>query len=408
MIASLCDGKVVVRNFLNADDTSATLKAMEACGVEVERHGGGLLTFHGVGLRGLQEPRGVIDVGNSGTSMRLLPGIFAGQEGSFTLDGDASIRRRPMDRIVLPLARMGVAIEARDGSFAPLTVTGGSVSAIDYEMPVASAQVKSAVLLAGLFADGATSVTAPAACRDHTERLLTAAGADVTRAALKTSIRPVQRLQLDTIRVPGDFSSAAFILAASAVIAGSAVRIENVGVNPTRTGLLDIMSAMGADVSIENKREDSGEPVGDLLVRSSRLQGTRTGGEVSGRAIDELPLVALLAAFAEGETLVTGAAELKVKESDRIAGLVTNLAAVGVDIEARDDGFRVQGSGSIKGGIFNSNGDHRMAMLGAVAGLASREGVTVNGFDCVSVSFPGFTNLVSRLVGGGDVCWYWL
>lgn len=408
MIASLCDGKVIIHNFLKADDTNATLRALEACGVHIERHGAGLLTIHGAGLKGLRAPAGTIDIGNSGTSMRLLPGIFAGQEGVYTLDGDASIRRRPMDRIVEPLSQMGVAIEARDGSFAPLKITGGPVHAIDYEMPVASAQVKSAVLLAGLFADGPTSVTEPAVCRDHTERLLAGAGAGVTRSGNRTTIAPARSLELEQVSIPGDFSSAAFILAAAAAVAGSSVRIENVGVNPTRTGLLDIMAAMGVPVGIEDEREDSGEPVGTLLARSGQLRATTVSGEITGRAIDELPLVALLAAFAEGETVVSGAAELKVKESDRIAGLVANLSAIGVTIEAREDGFAVTGTGGIKGGDFESNGDHRMAMLGAIAGLASREGVRVHGFDCVSVSFPGFTAVISKLVGGGDVCWYWL
>lgn len=407
MVAAICDGKVIVRNFLNADDTNATLSAIEACGVEVERHGGGLLTIHGVGLRGLRPPAGKVDVGNSGTSMRLLPGIFAGQDGKFALDGDDSLRRRPMDRIVAPLKEMGVAIEARDGHFAPLTVRGGAVQAIDYEMPMASAQVKSAVLLAGLFADGPTSVTEPAVCRDHTERMLAGAGADVTRSGMKTTVRPVTRMALENLRVPGDFSSAAYPLVAAAVIEGSSLKIEGTGVNPTRTGLLDIMAAMGAEVQVVNRREESGEPVGDIMVRSAGLRGTAVSSDLAGRAIDELPLVALLGAFAEGETVVTGAAELKVKESDRIAGLVDSMSTVGVDIEAREDGFIVRGGG-VRGGAFESHGDHRMAMLGAVAGMASREGVVVKDFECVSVSFPDFTARFSRLIGGGDVCWYWL
>jgi len=408
MVAALCHGDVVIRNFLNADDTNATLAAMESCGVAVERHGGSLFTVHGVGLRGLRPPGGTIDIGNSGTSIRLLPGIFAGQPGAFTLDGDESIRRRPMDRVVAPLSEMGVGIEAREGRFAPLTVRGGVVRAIDYDMPVASAQVKSAVLLAGLFADGPTSVTEPALCRDHTERMLAGAGADVTRSGMKTTIRPVERLELEEVRVPGDLSSAAFLVVAATIIEGSSLRIEEVGVNPTRTGLLDIMSAMGADIRVENEREQSGEPVGDLVIRSAQLRATSVGGDISGRAIDELPLVALLAAFAQGETVVGGADELRVKESDRIAGLVSSMAAIGVEIEAREDGFAVSGGGGVRGGVFESHGDHRMAMLGAIAGLASREGVVVRDFDCVSVSFPDFTNRVSRLVGGGDVCWYWL
>lgn len=408
MVAALCDGDVVVRNFLDADDTNATLRAMESCGIKVGRHGGGLLTINGAGLRGLKPPSDVIDIGNSGTSIRLLPGIFAGQDGEFTLDGDDSIRRRPMGRIVEPLGQMGVDIDARDGNLAPLRITGGPVRAIDYNMPVASAQVKSAVLLAGLFADGATSVTEPSVCRDHTERMLAGAGADITRSGLTVTINPPERLELDSLTVPGDFSSAAFLLVAATVIEGSSLKVEGVGINPTRTGLLDIMKAMGARISVENTREESGEPVGDLLVRSAPLKGITVSEEISGRSIDELPLVSLLAAFAEGETIVSGAAELRVKESDRIAGLVKNMSGLGVKIDAREDGFAIEGGTGIDGGQIASNGDHRMAMLGAIAGLASKQGVVVDDFDCVSVSFPGFANGVSKLVDGGDVCWYWL
>lgn len=398
IIASICDSRVEISNFLSAADTLATLRALEACGVEVGYGEGGRVTVHGAGLRGLREPASVIDVGNSGTSMRLLPGVFAGQPGSFALDGDDSIRRRPMDRIVEPLRRMGVHIEAREGRYAPVKVTGGDVRGISYEMPVASAQVKSAILLAGLYADGATTVTEPAVCRDHTEIMLSQAGARVEKQGLATTIHSAGRLQLGRVEVPGDFSSAAFFLVAATVIPGSELFLPAVGVNSTRTGLLDILIKMGANISSDNERLAGGEPVADLTVRAALLEGVRVGGGISGRAIDELPLVALAGAFAEGDTVVSGASELKVKESDRIAGLVANMAGVGVDIEAAEDGFVVHGGSGVEGGRFESHGDHRMAMLGAVAGLASRDGVEVDGFDCVAVSFPGFAEAVAALV----------
>lgn len=402
MIAAMGDSPVRIRNFLRAGDTNSTLQAVAACGASVENLEEGDPVVSGTGLRGLRAPAEDIYIGNSGTSIRLLPGLLAGQQGTFVLDGDASIRRRPMDRVVEPLRKMGVEIEARDGRFAPLKVTGGAVKAISYKMPVASAQVKSALLLAGLFADGPTSVTEPAVCRDHTEIMLGAAGARVEKEGPKTTIYPAQRLHLDSIEVVPDFSSAAFFLAAAPVIAGSKITLKGVGVNPTRTGLLDIMISMGADIKLENEHLVGGEPVADITVVSSSLKGVNVGGAISGRAIDELPLVALLGAFAEGNTVVRGAAELRVKESDRIAGLAANLAAVGVDIEANAEGFTVKGGTGIAGGTFKSLGDHRMAMLGAVAGLASRNGVEVVGFDCISVSFPEFENTLAGLTGGRE------
>jgi len=398
MIAAICDAPVEIRNFLRADDTMSTLRAVAACGVRVENIEAGNPIVHGVGLRGLTAPSEKLDIGNSGTSIRLMPGIFAGQNGTFVLDGDASIRRRPMDRIVAPLRSMGVDIKAGEGSFAPLSITGGPVQAITYEMPVASAQVKSAVLLAGLFGDGPTTVIEPAVCRDHTEIMLKSAGARVDKDGLKTTICPPDRLHLETVTVISDFSSAAFFIAAAAIIPGSGLTVTSVGVNPTRTGLIDIMKEMGADISLQNQRSEGGEAVADIRIRHVALTGVKVTAGISGRAIDELPLVALLGAFASGDTVVSGAAELKLKESDRIAGLAKNLAAIGVDIDPTADGFIVHGGAGVIGGIFKSMGDHRLAMLGAVAGLASRSGVGVTGFGCVSVSFPDFQDtLTSRL-----------
>lgn len=398
MIAAICDSPVPIRNFLRADDTNSTLRAVANCGVHVENLKQGEPVVSGAGLKGLRPPGEIIDVGNSGTSIRLLPGILAGQEGTFVLDGDASIRRRPMDRIVTPLARMGVNIEARGGRFAPLQVTGGPVKAITYEMPVASAQVKSAVLLAALFGDGPTEVIEPAICRNHTEIMLSLAGARVEQEGLSTIVYPADELHLDHVDVVADFSSAAFFMAAAAIVPDSDITLEGIGVNPTRTGLMDIMQEMGADVSLSNERWASGEILADIRVRSSALQGAEVGGDFIGRAIDELPLVALLGAFASGDTVVRGAAELKVKESDRIAGLAAGLSGVGVDIEPTDDGFAVHGGTGVRGGMFKSMGDHRLAMLGAVAGLASQEGVDVIGFNCVTVSFPEFEETLNSLL----------
>ena len=404
MIAAVGDSPVEISNYLEAADTFSTLDAIRSCGVVVERSQAGIYRIKGSGLRSLTAPGKVIDVGNSGTSLRLLPGILAGQPGqSFTLDGDASIRRRPMDRVVAPLRMMGVDIEARDGRFAPLVVRGGAVHAVTYEMPVASAQVKSALLLAGLFADGPTTVREPSVCRDHTEIMLAAAGARIEKEGQLTTIHPVESLRMADVAVPGDLSSAAFFLVAASIIPGSDVLLTGVGVNPTRTGIVDIMEEMGADITRENERRQGGEPVADLRVRTApALRGVSAGGGISGRAIDELPLVALAAAFAEGDTVVSGAAELRVKESDRIAGLVENLRRIGVDIEPREDGFTVHGSGGVPGSgeKFKSLGDHRMAMLGAVAGAASRRGVTVQGFECVSVSYPGFRESLLGLMEG--------
>lgn len=415
MIAAISGRTVRIKNFLQAADTLSTLHALRVCGVESRQEAGpesrqeageqthGITVVEGIGLRGFHRPKGMLDVGNSGTTMRLLPGILCGQDDhTFKLDGDVSLRLRPMDRIVNPLRSMGVDIKAGEGRFAPLVVKAGEVHGIDYEMPVASAQVKSALLFAGLYADSPVRVTEPSVCRDHTERMLAAAGADIEKKGLTTVIYPARDLELGDPTIPGDISSAAFFMVAACVIPGSEILLPDVGVNPTRTGLIDILKEMGADISIENEHEAAGEPVAEVRVRSSALRGVTVGSGISGRVIDELPLLALAGAFAEGDTIVGGAAELKVKESDRIAGLVENMRLVGVDIEATDDGFIVHGGAGIEGGIarFRSFGDHRMAMLGAIAGLASRSGVVVQGFESVSVSYPLF-GVDLRLLSGG-------
>lgn len=402
IFAAMGTQPVRVRNYLDAADTNSTLAAVERIGAHVERHGGGELTVTGVGLRGPQEIDGVLDVGNAGTLMRLLPGWLAGQPGRrWTFDGDASIRRRPVDRIAGPLRQMGAQIEASDERFPPFTLHGAELRAIEYAMPVASAQVKSCVLIAGMSTAAPTTVIEPAPSRDHTERMLAAAGVPIERDGVRVTVGRIDELELETIDVPGDASSAAFWVAAAVLVPGSRIVLEDVNVNWTRTGFLRIVERMGGIVDGELEADGAftpGEPVSALEIAHGPLVGTTVeAGEVP-LAIDELPLVALLGCFAEGETVVRGAQELKVKESDRIATVVDGLRGLGADIEATDDGFVVRGSGGLRGGTIGSHGDHRLAMLGAIAGLASREGVEVEGMDAAAVSYPGFAADVERLL----------
>jgi 3-phosphoshikimate 1-carboxyvinyltransferase len=395
---------VLVRNYLDAADTLSTLDAIRTLGAIVEQRDDALM-IRGGGLRNAQQPDGPIDVGNAGTLMRLLPGWLAIQAGqSFTLDGDESIRRRPVDRIAEPLRLMGASVEARDGRFPPFSVTGASLRGIDYELPVASAQVKSCVLLAGLTTD-ATTVIEPFPTRDHTERLLLQARARLERETLerggvRTTIRNADELELDAIDVPADASSAAFLIAAGVLVPGSRLLLEGVGVNWTRTGFMRIIERMGAIALTELEPVGSfseQEPAADIDVRHGPLEGTTIEAVEVPLAIDELPLVALLGCFAEGETVVTGAAELRLKESDRIASVVDGLRGLGADIEALEDGFSVRGTGGLRGGRLDALGDHRLALLGAVAGLASAEGVEVVGFEAAEVSYPGFADDLTRL-----------
>ena len=403
MLGAMADEPVRITGFLDAQDTNATLRAMEAIGSLVERRADAIV-IRGTGLRQPREPAGVIDVGNAGTLMRLLPGWLAGQEGrSFTLDGDASIRRRPIDRIAAPLREMGACIEATDGRLAPFTVIGRPLQGITYELPVASAQIKSCVLLAGMLAEGETTVVEPQATRDHTERMLALAGAPIRREGDSVTILQVDELSLpETLHVPSDPSSAAFLVAAGILVKGSRLLIENCGVNWTRTGFFEIARRMGAIVlgDLEHRPGDAiplGEPLTDLDITAGTLVGTTVQPDEVPLAIDELPLVALLGCFADGETIVTGAQELKVKESDRIAAVVEGLNGLGGDLEATDDGFVVRGTGGLRGGTIDARGDHRTAMLGAVAGLASQEGVEVLGMEAAAVSYPGFLEDLAAL-----------
>ncbi len=404
LMGAMASEPVSIRNHLDADDTRSTLRAIRQLGAVVEQRDGELVV-RGGGLRNANVPEAAIDVGNAGTLMRLLPGWLAFQAGaSFTLDGDDSIRRRPVDRIAEPLKRMGAGVEARDGRFPPFTVHGAALRGIEYELPVASAQVKSCLLLAGLTTD-ATTIIEPVATRDHTERLLARARAPVTRQNLNgaghsTTIHNADELELDVIEVPADPSSAAFMIAAGVLVPGSRLLLEGVGVNWTRTGFVRIVERMGGIVLAELEPVGSfseQEPVGDIDVRHGPLEGTAVGADEVPLAIDELPLVALLGCFAEGETVVSGAQELRVKESDRIATVVDGLRGLGADIEALPDGFVVRGTGGLRGGVIDAQGDHRLALLGAVAGLASKDGVEVVGMEAADVSYPGFASDLETL-----------
>ena len=398
LIGALCEGETYVSGFGRSADTEASIGAVRALGIDVYEHGDDTLRIFGKGLGGLTAPASAIDCGNAGTLVRLLAGILAGQRGKeFELAGDESLSARPMGRIADPLGRMGAMVETTDGHL-PMTVRGEALRGIDYLLPVASAQVKSAVLLAGLFADGETTVVEPAPTRDHTERMLATAGARVAVRPTSVTVRPADRLSLGEVEVPGDFSSAAPFVVAATLVPGSELHVHGVNLNPRRTGLLEILDRMGAKVTTYNRRELGGEPGGDLEIHSAPLVGTTVGAADVPLAIDELPLFALAAACARGESRLTGAEELRAKETDRIDATVDALRALGVRARAHDDGFTVTGvPARLRGGRVASRGDHRVAMLAAVAGLASREGVRIEEADAVAVSFPGFFEIVDEL-----------
>jgi len=414
LIAAMGEGGTMIEGYLDAADTRSTLAAVEALGARVEGGDDSLssqLRVHGVGLRGAESAD--IDVGNAGTLLRLLPGWLAGQEGEdWVLDGDESIRRRPVDRIAAPLRQMGARLKCREDRLPPLRIEGEPLCGLTYEMPIASAQVKSCLLFAGLLAEGETRVVEPAPSRDHTERMLAAAGAAIesvdvgdavgpeTSPGRVVTVQPAERLEPEPITVPADISSAAFFIVAALLVPGSEVVLEEVGVNPTRTGLLAILARMGAAVEVEDERGVGGEPVASLRVRSGPLCATEVGGAEIPLAIDELPLVALAACFAEGTTVVRDAEELRRKESDRIETVTAALRALGGEVEPTPDGMVIEGSGALRGGAIESYGDHRIAMLGAVAGLASREGVEVHGMEAAAVSYPGFEADLRSLLGG--------
>ncbi len=397
MFGSLARGTTIVRGFLRGEDNMATLAAFRSMGVEIADDGE-TLTIAGRGLHGLREPEDVIDCGNSGTSMRLLTGLLAGQRFFSVLTGDKYLRKRPMKRVISPLREMGAVIHGRDGGEkAPLAIVGGRLAGISYLSPVASAQVKSAILLAGIYSDGETTVTEPHRSRDHSERMLAHFGAHIRVTDTGAVISGGCEMEGREILVPGDISSAAFFLVAALIVPGSELLIKGVGVNPTRTGIIDILTAMGGDIQLLNQRACSGEPVADLLVRSSSLKGIEISGDLVPRAIDEFPVVAIAAALAEGVTTVRDAGELRVKETDRIAATAANLRAAGVRVEETGDGMIITGRGTLDGCVVDSRGDHRIAMAMLVGGLAASSPTTVSDTGCIATSFPRFLPLLQEV-----------
>ncbi len=395
MLGSLADGITEVSGFLEGDDSLATLRAFRHMGVRIEGPEQGRVRIHGVGLHGLRAPDGPLDLGNSGTSMRLLCGLMAGQSFNSTLIGDASLSGRPMRRVTVPLADMGARINSTAHGTAPLDIEPvDDLHGIDYAMPVASAQVKSSLLLAGLYAKGQTCVTEPAPTRDHTERMLSGFGYPVQRDGNKVCLQGGGRLTASAIEVPADISSAAFFLVGASIAPGSDLTLTHVGMNPTRIGVINILRAMGADIEVINPREAGGEPVADLRVRSAALKGIRIPEEQVPLAIDEFPALFVAAACAEGETLLTGAEELRVKESDRIQVMADGLLALGVDAEPTPDGIRIRG-GRLGGGRVDSHGDHRIAMSFAMAALRANGEIRIDDCANVNTSFPGFVDLAA-------------
>jgi len=399
LFAALADGESRVRGFLDAEDTNRTVGMMRALGTPVERLSPTELRIGGVGLRGFSEPSDVIDAGNSGTTIRIGSGLLAGQPFLSVVTGDPYLRRRPMARVVSPLTRMGASIWGREADrFPPLCIRGGALKGIRYEMPVASAQVKSALLLAGLYADSPVTVVEPLPTRDHTERMLSAMGAAIAREGPSVTVRPAGRLDPVDRVVPGDISSAAFFLVLAAVTPGSELTVRNVGVNPFRTGVVDVLRRMGAEIHYGNERSECGEPSADIVVRGKELAGVRIAPEEVPGLIDEVPILCVAAAFASGRTEIRGAGELRVKESDRIGAMVQNLSALGVGCGEYPDGLWVEGSSTIRGGVAcGSRGDHRIAMSMLVLGKAAGREIAVDDTACIDTSFPGFRAMLEGL-----------
>lgn len=400
MFGALAQGDTRITNFLQGADCLSTISCFGKMGIQIE-NGQNEVIVHGRGLHGLTAPDSVLDVGNSGTTMRLMSGILAGQNFTSRLTGDASIRKRPMGRVMTPLAQMqGQITSLSQNGCAPLEIKGRPLKAIHYPSPVASAQVKSCVLLAGLYADGITSVTEPALSRNHTELMLSSFGAQIKSEDTTASISPDPRLLAQDIAVPGDISSAAYFIAAGLMVPNAQIRMENVGINPTRDGILRVCEAMGADIRLENHAVSGGEPVADLIVSASPLHGTVIEGELIPTLIDEIPVLAVLAAYADGETIIRDAQELKVKESNRLDIMVENLSAMGADVTATDDGMIIRGGRPLHGATIESHLDHRIAMSFAIASLIADGATTINNADCVNISYPGFYSDLEGLMRG--------
>lgn len=397
LLGALAKGTTQIRGFLESEDTLATLAAFTALGVSIEGPNNGQLTLHGVGLHGLQAPNAPLFLGNSGTLMRLLSGLLAGQAFSVEMGGDESLSRRPMHRVIDPLTTMGARILASKNGTPPLIILGKQrLQGINYTMPIASAQVKSCLLLAGLYAQGVTCVTEPVPTRDHTERLLHGFGYSLKREGQRICLQGGGKLHATSIDVPADISSAAFFMVGASIAQGSDVLLEHVGINPTRTGVIDILRQMGANISLHNQRDVSGEPVADIRVRASHLQGIEISKEQVPLAIDELPVLFIAAACAKGKTVLTGAEELRVKESDRIAVMAEGLQAVGINAQPTPDGMVIQG-GKMHGGVVKSHGDHRVAMAFTIAALCAKDTMVIENCANVATSFPNFVNLAQAV-----------
>ena len=398
MLASLASGTSVIKNILHSDDTLTTIEAFRALGIDI-KESPDEITIIGRGLNGLEEPTRPIFMRNSGTSMRLLLGILAGQPFAATLTADKGLAARPMRRVTEPLSMMGAKFEGKNNAdYAPITVRGGKLKPIDYVSPVASAQVKSAILLAGLYAGGKTSVTEPSKSRDHTERMLKAFGARVSAEGLKISVEGGANLRAQDIDVPGDISGAAFFMVAATIVKDSSVTLKSIGVNPTRTGIIDILNKMGAKIAIENAREAASEPVADITIESSELRGAVIEGDLIPRSIDELPVVMVAAAYARGTTIIKGAQELKVKETDRISSMAANLKNMGAKFNLKGDDIVIEGTGALNGITAMSFGDHRTAMSIAVAGLAAKGDTTIDDTACIAKSYPNFLKDLNSLL----------
>ncbi len=398
MFGSLAEGTTEVTNFLQGADCLSTISCFRKLGIDIENTSERIL-IHGKGLHGLTASSNTLDTGNSGTTTRLISGILAGQSFTTVLNGDASIQTRPMNRIIAPLSMMGADITSlKENGCAPLRISGRHLHGITYQSPVASAQVKSCVLLAGLYADAPTSVMEPVLSRNHTELMLTGFGAHITSSGTTATIEPEPKLTGMKIEVPGDISSAAYFLAAGMMIPGSEILIKNVGVNPTRDGMLRVAKEMNGDITMLNKKLSGGEPTCDLLVRTSHLKGVTIGGEIIPTLIDEIPMIAVLACFADGTTVIKDAQELKVKESNRIDTVVTNLKAMGAHIEATDDGMIIEGGYPLHAAVIDSHLDHRIAMSFAIAALGAEGDTIIKGAECVKISYPGFYQTLEHLI----------
>ncbi len=399
MLGSLAKGTTEVTGFLQGADCLSTIDCFRKMGVEITNNGSGNVIIRGRGMRGLVKPEGTLDVGNSGTTTRLMSGILAAQDFTSRVNGDASIQKRPMKRIMTPLLMMGADIESEKGNdCAPLIINGRSLKGISYNSPVASAQVKSAILFAGLYAEGNTTVSEPAISRNHTELMLEEFGVDVKTEGKTVTIAPVKELFARKINVPGDISSAAYFMVAAAITPNSCITIKNVGINPTRDGIIQVMKMMGADITVEKTSADTGEPTADITVKTSKLKGCVIGGDIIPALIDEIPVISVLACFADGETVIKDAEELKVKESNRIEVMVSNLLAMGADIEATDDGMIIKGGKAIHGAVIDSKLDHRVAMSFAVAALNADGETEISGSECVAISYPDFYSDLQKLV----------